>query len=107
MRARLLLGERQRRDGEPRRDRASVCSLNEPVRAARWELSVGMQPLSTAPHAGGGVCLTKVEEGWEGPRREGGGQRGRSGNIPPSYGVCRGRGGGRGPEEGLQIGCRF
>lgn len=42
-----------------------------------WELSVGMQPLSMAPHAGGWVCLRKVEEGWEG--REGGSGEGSGG----------------------------
>lgn len=38
-------------DGEPWPDYASMCSLSEPVRAALWELSVGMRPLCTAPHA--------------------------------------------------------
>lgn len=65
---------------------------------ALWELSVGMQPLSTAPHAFlswlevGSVCARLRRDG-----RVGGRQRGRSGNIPSSRGV----GGGflRGPEK--------
>lgn len=87
-----------------------------------WELSVGMQPLSTAPHAfpscwrlglsakgGGGM-------GGKGGRVGGGQRRGRSGNIPPSRGAGKGgrflvSKGQRSRQEtqsrGLEIGCRY